>query len=69
MSIFKLTSLTREYTIREIEDLDQMEVEKYYEEYGSEGETSYLPPKKGKMLMITGVLHYTKAPPESSQRE
>jgi len=33
------------------------------------GETSYLPPKEGEMLMIKRVLHSTEAPSEANQRE
>jgi len=39
------------------------------EESTDEGETSYLPPEEGDMLMIKRVLHTTEAPPEANQRE
>ena len=56
----------RVQTIREIEDLDQMEVEEDEEEYDEEGETSYLPPEEGEMLMIKRLLYAIEAPPEGS---
>ena len=39
------------------------------EESADEGETSYLPPEEGEMLMIKRVLHATEAPLEVNQRE
>jgi len=56
-------------TIRHIEDLDHMEVEEDEEESADEGETSYLPPEDGEMLMIKRVLHASEAPLEANQRE
>jgi len=50
-------------TIREIEELDHVEVEEDEEEDSAEeGETSYLSPEEGEMLMIRRVLHTTEAP-------
>jgi len=44
-----------------------MEVKEHEkEESADEGETSYLPPEEGEMLMIKRVLHATKAPPEAN---
>jgi len=40
-----------------------MEVEEDEEESDDEGETSYLPPEEGEMLMMKRVLHATKATP------
>ena len=45
-----------------------MEVEEDEEVY-DEGETSYLPPEDGEMLMIRRLLHATEAPYKVSQRE
>jgi len=59
----------RVLTIRELEDLDNMEIEGDEEQSGEEGETCDLPPKEGKMLMIKRVHHATKASSESNQRE
>ena len=48
-------------TIREIEELDHMEVEEDEEEdLAGEDATSYLPPEEGEMLMIRRVLHATE---------
>jgi len=45
-----------------------MEVEEGEEEASvDEGETSYLPPKEGEMLVIKRVLHATEAQPEANQ--
>ena len=53
--------------IREIEGLDHIEVEEDEEEDSpEEGETSYLPPKEGEMLLIRRVLHATEAQPDVS---
>jgi len=46
-----------------------MEIEEAKKESDEEGETSYLPPKEGEMLMIKRVLHTTEALLEASQRE
>jgi len=47
-----------------------MEVEEDEEEDSAEeGETSYLPPKEGEMLIIRRVLHATEAPPKANQGE
>jgi len=60
----------RVFTIKEIEELDHMEVEDDEEEDSpEEGETSYLPPEESEMLMIRKVLHATEAPPEDNQME
>jgi len=57
----------RVLTIKGIEELDHIEVEKDEEEDSlEEGETSYLPHKEGEMLMIRRVLHATEAPPTVS---
>ena len=59
----------RVLTIREIEDLDQMEIKEDEEESGEEGETSCIPPKEAEMVLIRRVLHASEAPLEASQRE
>jgi len=60
----------RVLTIRKIKELDHIEVEEDEEKDSpDEGESSYLPPEKGEMLMIRRVLHATEAPSEVSQRE
>ena len=46
-----------------------MEVEEDEEYSGDEGETSYLPPKEGEMLVIKRVLHTTKVPLVANQKE
>ena len=57
-------------TIREIEELDHMEVEEDEEEdLAEEDATSYLPPEEGEMLMIRRVLHATENTSNASQRE
>ena len=67
---FQVDCLNRRVlTIREIENLDQMEVEEDKEELDTEGETSYLPSEEGAMLMIKKVLHAIEVPPEANQME
>jgi len=46
-----------------------MEIEEDEEDSKEEGDTSYLPPEEGKMLMIKSVLYTTKIPPEANRRE
>ena len=46
-----------------------MEIDEDKEEFGEEGDTSYIPPEERKMLMIKRVLHATEVPLEASQRE
>ena len=56
--------------VREIEELDHIEVEEDEEEDSpKEGETFYLPPEEGEMLMIRRALRATEAPVEANQRE
>ena len=59
----------RVLTVKEIEDLDWMELKEDEEEFEVEGETSYPPPEEGEMLMIKRVLYTIEAPPEASQGE
>jgi len=56
-------------TIKEIEDLDKMEIEEDEKESKEEEENFYLPPEEEEMLMIKRVPHAIEALPEANQRE